>query len=90
MTEKQNMTILEFMMIKLLKGEKIDVDDRDEVETFETIKTIQKQPLIPDVIIETEEGSKLSMSIDQVYTWLIDKKKPRVKPTRRIKPKKRF
>lgn len=90
MEEVQDMTILEFVMIKLLRGEKIDIDNTGNNEKFEVIKTIQKIPGTKDVIIETEEGSKCSMSLDKAYSWKIDKRKNRVKPEFQIKAKKKF
>lgn len=89
----QNMTLMEFVFIKTLKGEKIEIEkeiDGVNVFSFETIKTIQKLPQIQDVVIETEEGSKKTISIDKIYNWMIDVEKPRVRPKGHEKPKKKF
>lgn len=71
-----------------MKGKRIEITE--DSGTFETIKTIQKLPQIDEVVIETEEGSKKTISLDYLYTWEIDKKKDRVKPQGRLKHKKGF
>lgn len=89
--EEQLMTPLEFMLIITLKGKQIQVaKDATDKPVFETIKTIQKLPQIQDIVIETEEGTKKTISLDKIFNWKIDKKKDRVKPGGRIVPEKRF
>jgi len=85
---KQNMSIIELLLIKQLRGEKIEIIEDSGI--FETIKTIQKMTMIDEVVIETDEGSKVTLSMEKIYAWEIDVKKDRVKPEKRLNHKKKF
>ncbi len=92
-TTTQMMTPLEYVFIEVLKGKLIEIErieNGQTVSSFETIKTIQKLPQIQDVVIETQEGSKKTISIDKIYNWGIDVQKPRVVPNGHERPRRKF
>lgn len=84
----QDMSIIQYVLLLTLPGKFVEITSG--TGDYEEIKTIQKSPLIDEVTIETVEGSKKTMSLDKIYSFLVEVKKPRIKPDGQIKERKRF